>query len=170
MKMRIAVRVLPALLLPFCAQADDAALRPRPSSTPADLFQTIAMQDRALFDAYNHCDLKRFANFFVADVEFYHDHGGVTRGRDALTRSVQQNICGKVTRELVAESLEVYPMDNHGALELGMHRFHHPTEASDQVGEGKFVHLWQYDKKSGVWKITRVISFDHHTLAPDPQR
>ena len=34
-----------------------------------------------------------------------------------------------------------------------------PTEP---VGEAKFVHLWQY--KNGAWKITRVISYDHHAL------
>jgi len=31
------------------------------------------------------------------------------------------------------------------------------------VGEAKFIHLWQ--KKGGAWKITRVISYDHHALA-----
>jgi hypothetical protein len=32
------------------------------------------------------------------------------------------------------------------------------------VGEGKFVHLWQYDKQHDTWKITRVFSFDHHAV------
>jgi hypothetical protein len=31
------------------------------------------------------------------------------------------------------------------------------------VGEAKFIHLWQKDKDGG-WKVTRVISFDHHPL------
>jgi hypothetical protein len=30
------------------------------------------------------------------------------------------------------------------------------------VGEAKFIHLWQF--KNGDWKITRVISYDHHSL------
>jgi len=34
------------------------------------------------------------------DVEFYHDQGGVTLGKEKLTESVKKNICGKVTREL----------------------------------------------------------------------
>jgi hypothetical protein len=42
-------------------------------------------------------------------------------------------------------------------------RFHHPkAEATEPVGEGKFVHLWQ--NKDGAWKITRVLSYDHHTV------
>jgi hypothetical protein len=31
------------------------------------------------------------------------------------------------------------------------------------VGEAQFIHLWQY--KGGAWKITRVISYDHHAAA-----
>lgn len=55
-------------------------------------------------------------------------------------------------------------MDGYGALETGVHRFHHPGhEDTEPVGEGKFIHLWQY--KDNAWKITRVISYDHHAVA-----
>jgi hypothetical protein len=57
----------------------------RPATTPDDLFRAVALQDAALFDAYNHCDLEKFAAFFADDVEFYHDHGGLTRGSKAPT-------------------------------------------------------------------------------------
>jgi hypothetical protein len=99
--------------------------------------------------------------FFVEDVEFYHDQGGVTLGRQNLTDSVKKNICGKVVRELVRGTLQ-------GALHEGLWRggdgraprFHHHGHADTEgVGEGKFIHLWQY--KDGAWKITRVISYDH---------
>jgi hypothetical protein len=79
-----------------------------------------------------------------------------------LTDSVKKNICGKVTGELVPGSLHVYYMKGYGALEVGVHRFHHPGhEDTEGVGEGKFIHLWQY--KDGAWKITRVMSYDHHS-------
>src|SRR2546429_5110218 len=39
------------------------------------------------------------SSFLAEDVEFYHDQGGVTLGRAALTESVKNNICGKVTRD-----------------------------------------------------------------------
>jgi ketosteroid isomerase-like protein len=132
--------------------------------SPAELDQAIAALDASLFDAYNRCDLDKFASFFVDDVEFYHDQGGVTLGKVALTDAIKKNICGKVTRELVPGTLQVYPMKGYGAVEMGVHRFHHPGhDDAEGVGEGKFVHLWQY--KDGAWKITRVISYDHHAAA-----
>ena len=130
----------------------------------AELDKTITTLDAALFDAYNRCDLEKFASFIAENVEFYHDQGGVTLGRAALTESVKKNICGRVSRELVPGTLQVYYMKGYGAVEMGVHRFHHPGhEETEPVGEGKFIHLWQY--KDGAWKITRVISYDHHTAA-----
>lgn len=129
-----------------------------------ELNRVIASLDAALFDSYNHCDLEKFATFFADDVEFYHDQGGVTIGKEKLTDSIRKNICGKVTRELVAGSLQVYYMKGYGAVEMGVHRFHHPGhDDTEPLGEGKFVHLWQY--KDGAWRITRVISYDHHAVA-----
>jgi hypothetical protein len=126
----------------------------------AELDRAGAALDAALFDSYNKCDLDKFASFFVDEVEFYHDQGGLTMGKTALTDSVKKNICGKVTRELV--SLKVFPMKRYGLLETGVHRFHHPGhEGTEGVGEGQFIHLWQF--KDGAWKITRAISYDHHS-------
>jgi ketosteroid isomerase-like protein len=131
------------------------------ASPPDPLFQTIQSLDTQLFDAYNRCDLEKFASLLADDLEFYHDKTGLSRGRQALVEGVKNNICGKVTRELVPGSLEVYPIANYGAVEIGVHRFHHPGhETPESVGEAKFIHLWQ--NKDGAWKVTRVISFDHH--------
>ena len=157
------------LLLPLLAWfAGQAAAQAVPSlesiQSQAELDKAIASLDAALFDSYNRCDLEKFATFFADDVEFYHDQGGVTLGKEKLTESVKKNICGKVTRELVPGTLQVHPMKGYGAVEMGVHRFHHPGhEDTEPVGEGKFIHLWQY--KDGAWKITRVISYDHHAAA-----
>ena len=153
-------------LLAVCGpRADAQAVQSLESiQSQAELDKTITTLDDALFDAYNRCDLEKFASFFVENVEFYHDQGGVTLGRTALTESVKKNICGRVSRELVPGSLQVYYMKCYGAVEMGVHRFHHPGhEDTEPVGEGKFIHLWQY--KDGAWKITRVISYDHHAAA-----
>jgi hypothetical protein len=129
-----------------------------------ELDQAITSLDAALFDSYNRCDLVKFGNFFADDVEFYHDQGGLTLGKANLTESVRKNICGKVTRELVRGTLQVHLMKGFGAVEMGVHRFHHPGhEDTEPVGEGKFIHLWQY--RGGAWKITRAISYDHHAVA-----
>lgn len=127
-----------------------------------ELDQVGAALDAALFDSYNKCDLVKFSSFFVDDVEFYHDQGGLTLGSAALTESVKKNICGQTTRELVPGTLKVFYMKGYGMLETGVHRFHHPGhEDTMGVGEGQFIHLWQY--KDGAWKITRAISYDHHS-------
>jgi hypothetical protein len=134
------------------------------SSAASDtLFNTIQSLDTRLFDAYNHCDLASFSSLIAEDVEFYHDKTGLALGRANLVEGIKNNICGKVTRELVPGTLEVYPIANYGAVEIGIHRFHHPGhEDSDSIGEAKFVQLWQ--NKDGNWKITRVISFDHQSV------
>ena len=139
------------------------AQSPKSTALPDELVRTVTSLDSALFKAYNRCDLERFGTFFIDDVEFYHDQSGVTLGRQNLTEAVQKNICGKVRRELVPGSLEVYPMRGYGAVEMGVHRFHQPkVDPTKPVGEAKFIHLWQ--NKEGVWKITRVISYDHRSL------
>ncbi len=157
---KLAIAALIALTVN--AHASGPAVPAKPTTTPQDLFDAVLAQDTALFDAYNRCDLARFKSLLAPDIEFFHDHGGVTRGADALTESVKKNICGRVTREFVVDSLEVYPMDNYGAIEMGTHIFHHPSDAGAPDGRGRFVHLWQYDKKSATWHVTRVLSFDHH--------
>ncbi len=126
-----------------------------------ELNRVIAMLDTQVFDAYNKCDLEKFSSFFTSDVEFYHDQGGVTLGNKALTESIKNNICGKTQRVLVPETLEAHYMKGYGAVEMGTHRFTHPWQQDHGVvGEGKFIQLWQY--KDGAWKITRVISYEHH--------
>ena len=100
------------------------------------------------------------ASMWAEDAEFYHDKNGLMTGRKNIVEAIRNNLCGKVKRELVPGTLEVYPMNGYGAVEIGVHRFHHPSDKDhDEVGEAKFIHLWQ--NKNGVWKITRVISFDH---------
>jgi hypothetical protein len=135
-----------------------------PSGAREELYRTIAALDSALFDAYNRCDLEKFAGFFAKDVEFYHDEGGLLRSRRKLVESVKKNICGKVRRELVTGTLEVYPIAGYGAIETGVHRFYELAngEGSKPSGEAKFLHVWQ--KKGGAWVITRVVSYAHSPL------
>ncbi len=153
------------LLLLLALSVATASAQPLESlKSQAELDKAVASLDAAVFAAYNRCELEKFAAFFTDDVEFYHDQGGVSRGVQSLTDSLRKNICGKVTRELVPGTLQVFPMKGYGAVEMGVHRFHHPGhEDTDAVGEARFIHLWQY--KDSAWKITRVISYDHHALA-----
>lgn len=135
-----------------------------PGSGKTDsLYLTVAALDSAMFEAYNRCDLDRLATFFEDDLEFYHDQTGLSRGRLALIDAVRQNICGKVHRDLVAGSLQVYPLLGYGAVATGTHRFCDARKYAHCLTTGrpaKFVTLWHHTDVG--WKITRVISYDHH--------
>lgn len=159
---RCAVSIFMAVIftvcwVPFCDAQSVPALDK--IQNQEELNKAITALDAELFDAYNKCDLQKFGSFVDENVEFYHDQGGVTLGRAALVESVKKNICATTTRELVAGSLQIYYMKGYGAIEMGVHRFHHPGHPEVADGEGKFVHLWQY--KAGAWKVTRVLSYDH---------
>jgi hypothetical protein len=133
------------------------------AAAPDSLFKTIQALDAQLFDAYNHCDLQEFGSLLADDLEFYHDVSGLSRSRETTVEAVKRNICGKVTRELVPGTLEVYPIASYGAVEIGVHRFYRAAqENAKPVGEAKFIHLWE--NKDGSWKLSRVISFAHHPL------
>jgi hypothetical protein len=126
-----------------------------------ELTKAITTLDKELFDAYNNCDIDKLGTLVVDDLEFYHDKTGLAVGKQVFLDAIKNNICGKVTRKLVEGSLEVYPLKGYGAVEIGVHRFYHPgTQDHGDVGEAKFITLWQY--KDGAWKVSRVISYDHH--------
>src|ERR1700751_5291630 len=96
-----------------------ADINKNPSEISQDeLFRTIKKLDAELFDAYNRCELDKLGSFFPEQLEVYHDQGGlVATTREQLLAAVKQNICGKVHRELVNGTLEVYPLRGYGAVE-----------------------------------------------------
>jgi ketosteroid isomerase-like protein len=157
----IAAAVVAVALVAMSTHAGRAKTQSVKPPVDPELFRIIEAQDAALFDSYNKCDLDKFIGFFDDNVEFYHDNGGVTLGSKALTESVKKNICGTTQRQLVPGTLEVFRIAGYGAVEMGTHRFTHPNAKPPIAdGEGRFVHLWRY--KDGTWKVTRVISYDHH--------
>ncbi|WP_263380385.1 nuclear transport factor 2 family protein [Granulicella paludicola] len=138
------------------------AQAPPPKAEQDALTATVSALDTKLFDAYNHCDLKTLGDMVSDDLEFYHDQTGLAVGKAPFLASIKQNICGKVERSLKPGSLEAHQLKNFGAVEIGEHWFHHPGhDDTEGVGMGKFVMIWQ--DKDGVWKLTRVISYDHES-------
>ena len=126
-----------------------------------NLYATIYTLDSAMFDAYNKCDLVKFEAFFADDVEFYHDKGGVMTDKESILLASKNNVCGKVARQLVKESFEVWPINNYGAILTGTHRFKNYGAGDTEFGKpARFLHIWQF--KDGLWKITRVVSYDHN--------
>lgn len=152
-------RSLPLFSL-FLFSLYDAGANAQSVAQRDPLFLTIKSLDAKLFDAYNHCDLATLGAMVSDDLEFYHDQTGLSVGKAPFLAAIKQNICGKVERELLFQTLEVYPLKGYGAVELGIHRFHHPTDPQNGMGDAKFVMLWQ--NKDGHWKVTRVISYEHN--------
>ncbi len=120
------------------------------------LSDSIVMMDNRWEDAYNNCKLDVMEEIISEDLEFYHDQGGLMTSKKKLIEALKNNICGKVTRELKEGSIEVYPINGYGAVEMGMHGFRNSNEPKSTMHYAKFVHLWK--RENGKWKITRVIS------------
>ena len=148
-----------AFYLFVAANAAPAQTRP-----PGDLRETMIALDRMLFDAYNRCDLESFRSYLIdGNLEFYHDKTGLTTSADDLVAAVEQNICGKVRRELEPGTLEVYPIPGYGAVQVGAHRFYHVgKEGAPETGGtvlARFLLIWK--NINGKWKLTRVVSYAH---------
>jgi hypothetical protein len=123
------------------------------------LYDTIVKLDSIFFDAYNSCNinLEKYSSFYADNLEFYHDQGGLMTSKQAVIDGTKKYICGKVTRELVKGSIEVYPIKDFGAIEIGLQKFHNneqPIGTPSKVG--RFMIIWE--NKNNEWKISRVVS------------
>ncbi len=123
-----------------------------------ELYNTIIRLDSIFFNAYNTCDsnLEKYSSFYAEDVEFYHDKSGLSNSKKEIVEGTKNNVCGKVTRELVKGSIEVYPINNYGAIEIGLHKFHNKLEPNNIPKPARFTIIWK--KEGNDWKIKKVIS------------
>ena len=139
------------------------------SSTSTErLHQEISELDQTIFNAYNTCNLTVFGTFFVEDLEFYHDKSGLISSRKTMLAALETALCGnsgiKTRRELIPESLKVYPLDNFGAIQVGEHYYYQSRNGQPEklVEVAKFTHIWKRSDDS--WKISRVLSYDHQPI------
>jgi len=132
------------------------------SQEAKDLYDTIAYLDSVFFNAFNTRNADKLRTLLSENLEFYHDLGGVTNYSQNID-AFKKNFEGerRVRRELVKGTLEIYPIKDYGAVETGTHRFYAAEKGQPEMlsSEAKFVQVWQ--KKDGVWKITRIISYGH---------
>ena len=125
-----------------------------------ELYAEIAQLDKLLFDAFNSQNLAKLRTLFAPDLEFYQDNEGLGSYSQTLKDFEQMfKQPSKIRRELIAGSLEVYPIRDYGAIQIGAHKFCHDEQGKEECGVFKFVHIWQ--KQKGEWKVTRVISYNH---------
>jgi hypothetical protein len=153
-----------ALLISACSTSKTTKSNQSRDYSPASkgLYDTILHLDAVFFTAFNTRNFDKLKTLLSENLEFYHDLGGVTnynQNIEAFKKTFESD--RRVRRELVENTLEVYPIKDYGAVELGIHRFY-ATEKGQQErlsSEAKFVQVWQ--KKDGEWKITRIISYGH---------
>lgn len=149
------ISLLYALLVSWVMNGQTSEI---PSYKPIDhtLYEEIVKMDSIYFQAYNTCDMKTQASLYHDNLEFYHDKGGIVTSKKELLESLEKNICGKVTRTLIRGSIEVYPIPNYGAVQIGYHKFFNNREPNQKSIPSKFIVIWKKEEK--LWKITRVIS------------
>ncbi len=137
-----------------------AAQEKKVAPTTAALFNKIARLDSILFDAFNKQQMEIFKPMFTNDLEWFQDNDGLVAYKTVFknfTNTFKKEF--KLTRKLVAGSLEVYPLKNYGAMEMGIHQFRHIENGKEEIGTFKFLMIWKQEKEN--WKISRVVSYNH---------
>lgn len=120
----------------------------------------IVRMDSLLFAAFNAGNLTRLQAFFARDLEFYQDNEGL----ENYTQTMKdfREMLGqpsRIRRELVPGSVEVYPIKNYGAIQVGSHRFCHDENGRTECGTFKFLHVWR--KTGTTWRLSRIVSYAH---------
>jgi hypothetical protein len=160
-----------SLLIPLllCLAGPIAAQTAGPAPTE-QLTAEIKAADIALFSAFfDRCDIEALKGMVTDDFEMIHDKGGlVAKSGKEFIANIESTCARQKTgedyrarRELVADSLKVYPVNNYGAIETGKHRFFQllPGKPEKLVEVSLFTQVWK--KEAGVWKLARVLSYDH---------
>jgi ketosteroid isomerase-like protein len=137
-------------------QAQSNISLPSYSPPSRELHAQIVRMDSIFFDAYNHCKMEVIEQLFSEDIEFFHDKGGLSTSKKDIVNAIRNNICGKVQRELIPGTIEVYPIANYGAVQMGWHQFHNNQEPDAKPHPSKFVTIWK--KENEKWVMARVIS------------
>lgn len=135
----------------------------------SEIYRTLKTKDSLLFNiGFNTCDISQFESLVSDNFEFYHDKAGITSSKSAFISSIKDGICKldyKPRRELIENSLEVFPLEKnnvlYGAIQMGDHRFY--AEEKDKslrlTSVAKFTHVWLLEK--GSWKLSRGLSYNH---------
>lgn len=166
--MKIFTRQFQALLFTVLVFSFNSAVAQVKADDP--IYAKMADMDRLLFsEGFNNCNYTVLERILAADLEFYHDKGGM-QDKVQFIEATKKNICnspeGKITRKLVQGSMEVYAMEKngllYGAFVTGSHDFYlAPTgKAAKKTGTAKFTCLWLLNEKK-EWILKRVVSYDH---------
>lgn len=124
--------------------------QPRQAGDTPWLARTLAAQEAALSRAYNDCRLHRLRAYMLQGAFVAEPDG---RRVDPM-KEARERICGRMRRDVVAESLVVRPIGNTGALVAGQERFCPVGEAFCAAPPTRFLAQWaRYD---GAWRVAWI--------------
>ena len=160
MKQILLAPLMIAMLVSARAQSLEEPAARKQLATSGEVFDMIARMDTTMFAAFNDHKVEDLMALFTDDLEFYHDTGGLNN-YDGTKHDFVQLFARTpdIRRDLVEGSLQVYPIKNHGAIEVGEHRFCHTENGQPDCGTFKFLMVWR--KTGDSWKVSRVISYGH---------
>ena len=137
--------------------------------TNDNLEASVRQFDDEYWKAFNACEVQKQTRMNAQDIEFYHDVGGVMRGRASFAETTAKNICGRkdwrLRRAEVPGTVKFYPLRSngnvYGAVVSGEHYFYHTNKGHAETLEGKarFTHTLLLN--DGQWQVARVLSYDH---------
>ena len=155
--MRLIVVLISAVALGACQPL--ASSRSTPPAVESSLHGEIRGMDDSMTVAFNAHDADALMSLFASDVEFYHDIQGV-QDYQAVSAGFRGLFArgSDIRRERIG-TLEVYPIQGYGAIEVGAHRFCHTEGTRQNCGTFKFMQVWR--RGSSGWKIARVVSYGH---------
>ncbi|MES2277307.1 MAG: nuclear transport factor 2 family protein [Bacteroidota bacterium] len=154
------MKLKPIYLVAFLLMTASFAGNKAVAQTSGPLFNEIAHKDSLQFSAFNARDLDQLMNYFDNSLELYQDNTGVRnyeQTKAAFGSLFKMDYV--LTRKLVPGTMEVYPIKDFGAIEIGHHTFSHVENGKLQVATYKFMQIWQ--KKDGIWRVTREITYGH---------
>ena len=152
--------LLYAFLISLLVTISVSAQEKKVAPTSLELYKEIERADSILFQAFNRQDMATFKAMFTKDLEWFQDNGGLIPYKTVFENfgNTFKNE-NKLSRVLEKGSLEVHPIKDYGAIQIGSHQFRHFENGKEEVGTFKFLMIW--NKKDGQWKISRVVSYDH---------
>ncbi|TFV95802.1 hypothetical protein E4S40_06150 [Algoriphagus kandeliae] len=163
---------IPALLLFWIFSSSIGfAQNVNPDSLQSMVNQQVSDFLASYWDAYNSCQVEKILSLESDTMEFYHDLGGLSVGKENSRESWEQ-FCSNTEWRTNAEWEGAYEISTmfqenqlYGAMVIGNLKFN-SIRLSDnkkfEVGKSRFVVFLSYDQNS--WKMHRVFSFDHQPI------
>jgi hypothetical protein len=128
----------------------------------AQLEAEITAADARLFGGLNNRDIGPMKQGFSPRLEFYHDRGGLSDyAANIAVFETNFKAPGRLRREAMPETVEIFPAGPKHAMHIGQHRFCNKPSAAEPEGCSVYRFSMVWERDGGQWKLLRVLSYDH---------